>query len=115
MENWHNWIFPLAVCLFFGWRFFKFRRVKGELPALLRAGAKLVDVRSVSEFEAGHNPLSVNIPLGELEAHVRGWPKDTVIVLCCASGTRSGMALALLRKCGFRTVLNAGPWINTIS
>lgn len=97
---------------FFAWRFLKFRKVKAQLPALLESGALLVDVRSPGEFMGGHHPRSINAPLGELEAKSSSWSKEITIVLCCASGTRSGMAASLLKKNGFKSVVNLGPWTN---
>jgi rhodanese-related sulfurtransferase len=37
-------------------------------------------------------------------------PKSSALVLCCASGTRSGMAKMLLRKNGYQHVHNIGAW-----
>ena len=108
--NW--WILGL-VAAFFAWRFVRFRLVRRRLGRLMQEGALLVDVRSEAEFAAGHNPASVNVPLPELAARARDWNRDRTVVLCCASGTRSGMAIAVLRAQGFRSVLNAGPWSNT--
>jgi rhodanese-related sulfurtransferase len=40
--------------------------------------------------------------------------KSKTIILCCASGTRSGMAFGILKKNGFKNILNAGAWNNTL-
>jgi rhodanese-related sulfurtransferase len=34
------------------------------------------------------------------------------VVLCCASGTRSGMARMMLKKKGYQRVYNIGIWRN---
>jgi phage shock protein E len=39
-------------------------------------------------------------------------PKDKPVVVCCASGSRSGMAKLLLLKNGYRNVHNIGNWSN---
>ena len=103
-----------AVVAFFAWRFWSFRRVKKSLPELLERGAVVVDVRSPAEFAAGGNPASVNVPLGELDARCSAFDRSKPIVVCCASGTRSAAAAAILRKNGFKDVINAGPWTNTL-
>jgi len=36
------------------------------------------------------------------------------VVLCCASGTRSGMAKLLLKKNGYPRVFNIGRWSNLL-
>jgi phage shock protein E len=36
--------------------------------------------------------------------------KDEVIVTCCRSGSRSGMARRQLQAAGFTQVYNGGPW-----
>lgn len=80
------------------------------LPELKKNGAKLIDVRSAGEFASGHAPGTINIPLQELGNRLREIPKTSPVVLCCASGTRSGMAKMLLKKNGYRNVYNIGTW-----
>jgi phage shock protein E len=99
---------------FFSWRFLSFRSVKKRLPVLLAQGAVVVDVRSPGEFLSGSSKGSVNIPLPELERELSRLDPKKPIVVCCASGARSAAAKAILRKHGFKVVLNAGPWKNTV-
>ena len=89
--------------------------MKKLLPDLLKKGAVIVDVRSTAEFMGGSNPNSVNIPLDQLSAQSLGkFAKETPIVLCCASGMRSGMAVSTVKSFGYSNVVNAGPWTNTL-
>jgi phage shock protein E len=75
----------------------------------IRAGARVVDVRTPAEFADGCYPGAVNIPLGVLPARMDELgPKQTPIVLYCASGARSGQGARLLKKAGFTDVINAG-------
>lgn len=37
-------------------------------------------------------------------------PKSAPVVLCSASGTRSGMAKMVLKKNGYQQVYNVGTW-----
>jgi len=83
-----------------------------KIPGLLKAGALIVDVRSPDEFSAGHAAGSLNIPLGDLERGTRTLDPNRWIIVCCASGTRSGMARRWLLKHGFLHVLNGGSWRN---
>ena len=80
------------------------------LPELKKNGAMLIDVRSAGEFASGNAPGTINIPLPELGSRLDEIPKSSPVVLCCASGTRSGMAKLMLWKNGYRKVYNIGTW-----
>jgi phage shock protein E len=80
---------------------------------LLSKGALLVDVRSPSEFSAGHIDGARNIPVGALSARERELgAKDRPVILYCASGARSAMAKKTLRAAGFSQVHNLGSLSN---
>lgn len=65
---------------------------------MLRAGkAVVVDVREVGEFEAGHIPGAINMPLSTFQPSRLPDPGGRKLVLTCLGGKRSGMALD---KCG---------------
>ena len=65
-----------------------------------------IDVRAPSEYEAGHLPGVVNIPLGQLAARIAEVPRDRPLVMQCQGGGRSAMAAALLQAEGFTDVAN---------
>ena len=100
----------LALGLWFAYKWWNSRRVIAMLPELKRSGAIFVDVRSAGEFADGNAPGTINIPLNELGSRLREIPKSSPVVLCCASGTRSGMAKLLLRRKGYLKVHNIGTW-----
>lgn len=101
------WLLPLVLLAFFWWRN---RGASPEkLKELLARGGQRVDVRTASEFAAGHAPHTVNIPLDQLGGRVKELDKARPVILCCASGSRSAMATSLLKAQGFEAV-NAGPW-----
>lgn len=100
----------LALVAWFGYKWWNSRRVVAMLPALKSKGALLVDVRSAGEFAAGNAPGTVNIPLSDLGSRLADIPKTAPVVVCCASGTRSGMAKLMLKKNGYPEVYNAGAW-----
>ena len=81
-----------------------------DLDALKAAGAQIVDVRTPEEFAQGHVPGSLNIPLDQLQARLAEIDRDGPVLLCCASGGRSGMARQFLEREGFQQAVNAGPW-----
>ncbi len=75
----------------------------------IKAGARVVDVRTREEFVDGHHPLAVNIPVGELATRLGELgDKTSPLVLYCASGARSAAAAKLLKNSGFVDVINAG-------
>lgn len=100
----------LALGIWFAYKWWNSKRVIAMLPELKKKGALLIDVRSAGEFAYGNASGTVNIPLQELGGRLGEIPKCSPVVLCCASGTRSGMAKLLLMKNGYRNVHNIGTW-----
>ncbi len=70
----------------------------------------IIDVRSPGEFSTGHVRGSINIPLDRFaEAIPQHVPdKATAVILCCASGGRSGMACNFMQQLGYQQVSNGG-------
>jgi phage shock protein E len=104
----------MLLALWFGYKWWSAKRVVALLPALKKKGAILVDVRSAAEFAGASAPGSVNIPLPELGSRLKEIPTTAPVVLCCASGTRSGMAKLVLKKNGYGQVFNIGKWTNLL-
>lgn len=77
---------------------------------LVQAGARLLDVRTRQEYEAGHVEGALLIPYDEVEARAAevGPPGEPVVVYC-RSGRRSAIAAKTLRKLGFTQVHDLGP------
>ncbi|MGR3809325.1 rhodanese-like domain-containing protein [Jiulongibacter sp. NS-SX5] len=72
----------------------------------------IVDVRTLGEFQGGHVAGSKNIPLGEVAARVDEFKTmEAPVILCCASGNRSGQATAFLSAQGVECV-NGGSWLD---
>jgi phage shock protein E len=74
----------------------------------IKAGAKIIDVRTPGEFRGGAYPNAINIPLQVLSGRLHEIPRDRPVVLYCASGLRSGSAVRVLRQAGYADVVNAG-------
>ena len=100
----------LGLAIWLAYKWWNLKRVMALLPALKQKGALLIDVRSAAEFASGNAPGTLNIPLQELGRRLSEIPKSTPVVLCCASGTRSGMAKLMLKSKGYRDVYNIGTW-----
>ena len=61
----------------------------------------LLDVREVTEWQAGHVAGALHIPMGELGARQDEIPTDTQIVCVCRSGQRSAMVTGALTRAGY--------------
>jgi adenylyltransferase/sulfurtransferase len=79
-----------------------------DLAARLAAGESivLVDVRENHEWNTGHHPSAVHIPLGQLGKRVDEIPRDAEVVMICRTGSRSAYAQAMLKQAGFAKVKN---------
>ena len=69
-----------------------------------------IDVRTPSEYADGHVVGAINIPHGEMaERHTElAALRDSSLVVYCASGRRSALAIEVLKNNGFENVVNAG-------
>ncbi len=63
-----------------------------------RAGWTIVDVREEPEFEAGHVPGALLVPLSQLRQRWQEIPRDKPIAVHCAGGQRSYYACRILRQ-----------------
>ena len=89
-----------------------------EASQKLAEGWTYVDVRTVEEFEAGHPPGAVNVPIALaapgrmmpnadfLPVMAAAFPKDAKIVVGCKAGGRSLRAAQALVAAGFTGVLD---------
>jgi rhodanese-related sulfurtransferase len=88
-------------------------------------GATYLDVRSIPEFQQGHPPGAVNIPLLHLDPQTgqmrpnpefaavvkANFPRDTPLVVGCKMGGRSQQACEVLSSAGYENVANVlGGW-----
>ncbi len=82
----------------------------GNIGNVLENGGKIIDVRSSAEYAMGHAPGSINIPLDQIQQRVQELLAfESPLVLCCASGARSGQAVRFLENHGAE-VYNGGSW-----
>jgi hydroxyacylglutathione hydrolase len=61
----------------------------------------VIDVRTPREWQAGHIPGSLNLPLNHLENDLSVIPRDRSVAVTCAGGYRSSIAASLLQQHGF--------------
>ncbi|MGH9017561.1 MAG: rhodanese-like domain-containing protein [Acidimicrobiales bacterium] len=72
-----------------------------DAAGALDDGAVLLDVREPDEWEAGHAPGAVHVPLGDLPGRVGELDAGVPVVVICRSGARSARATAWLSAQGF--------------
>lgn len=75
-----------------------------------REKAVVVDVCSPQEYAQAHIAGARSIPLGELEAKLPGVVKNKAVpvIMVCASGVRSGRAVAIAKKLGYENARSLG-------
>ncbi|HEY3928201.1 MAG TPA: rhodanese-like domain-containing protein [Candidatus Koribacter sp.] len=69
---------------------------------------KLIDVRTPTEFAAGHIAGALNVPLDLVEARIDDLDPNSPLVLVCKAGTRARLASELLAPCRQNTAVLAG-------
>jgi len=75
----------------------------------------LLDVRQPKEYEKGHLPGAVLIPVGELDERVSELDPAKPTIVYCASGVRSRAAASILVKAGFGEVYCMAGGLNAWS
>jgi len=72
----------------------------------------LLDVRTPTEYAAGHIPGALNIPVDELRSRLDELPRDRKIAAYCQVGQRGYLATRILIQAGF-SALNIGGGYTT--
>jgi rhodanese-related sulfurtransferase len=75
-----------------------------ELESALQSGAPLVDVREPDEYEAGHVPGAVLVPLATVPTTLDAFATDATTYVICKSGARSYRACEFLADQGLDVV-----------
>ncbi len=66
----------------------------------------ILDVREQWEYDEGHIPGVVHIPMNDLPASLSQIPTDKTVIVTCRSGNRSDQVTDYLRQNGFTNVHN---------
>ncbi len=83
---------------------------KQQVQEFLERNAVVIDVRTPAEFDSGHYKNSKNIPLHTISGRIQMIKSmKKPVIVCCASGMRSGQAKSILERNGIE-VINAGSW-----
>ena len=64
-----------------------------------------LDVREPNEWNLGHLPHAIHLPLGNLESKVEAIvARDQRVVIYCARGNRSALAALTMKQMGYENV-----------
>ncbi len=74
-----------------------------EAAELVASGATYLDVREVVEFDSGHAPGALHIPMDELRGRLGELPAG-LLVVGCRSGARSAKVVGLLLAEGYEAI-----------
>ena len=84
------------------------RDVDVQTTAALRSQPNVVilDVREQSEWDGGHIPGALFIPMNDVPNRLKEIPTDKTVIVQCRSGNRSGSVTEYLRNLGMNNVHN---------
>lgn len=72
------------------------------LDAELAKGAVLVDVRTRMEYQSGHFPAAMHIPVDELRSRLAELDRQIPVIVYCKVGLRGYIALRILQQNGYQ-------------
>ena len=76
------------------------------------SGAVFLDVREANEWNLGHIPGAVFLPLGSVESKVEEMiPHDRRVIVYCARGNRSAVAADRMQNLGYKDVVSMSAGI----
>ncbi len=87
-----------------------------ELESALQCGARLVDVRESAEYESGHVPGAVLVPLATVPSALDRFRVDEPVYVICRTGGRSYRACEFLADKGLVAANVAGgtvAWVTS--
>jgi phage shock protein E len=83
----------------------------GGIRQAFDEGAVVVDLRTAYEFDQGHVPRALNIPIDRIRANIeRIRDLGKPVILCCGNGSHCWEAANILREAGIHRVVNGGDW-----
>jgi phage shock protein E len=90
------------------------RDVDVQTTAALREqpDVMILDVREQDEWDAGHIPGAVLMPMGQVSDRMSEIPKDKTVIVQCRSGNRSSQVTDFLVQQGFTNVHNMTGGLN---
>lgn len=76
---------------------------------MLRSGATMLDIRENNEWNAGHAPGAVHVPVKNVASQaLKRLPKGRPVIVTCRTGARSRGATRILREKGVDAINLSG-------
>ncbi|MGM9974518.1 MAG: rhodanese-like domain-containing protein [Clostridiaceae bacterium] len=112
-----EYVILILGALYLIWRFIPTKGIKQITTSDLKEELKnknnqFIDVRTPGEFKQNSIKSFKNIPLNELANKAEALDKDRPVVVICQSGMRSSNAARLLKKKGFKEIINVKGGMN---
>lgn len=82
----------------------KFEAIHAIAPEEIGGDEVILDVRGINEWNTVRMERATHIPLGYLAQRIDEVPRDRKVVVHCAAGGRSPIAMSILRKAGLEDV-----------
>lgn len=79
-------------------------------PITVTQDTVIIDVRTSSEFAAGHleGALNIDVQSSDFDARISELPVDGQYIIYCRSGNRSASAISRMTELGFTNLANGG-------
>jgi rhodanese-related sulfurtransferase len=77
-----------------------------------RSDVVILDVREQDEWDAGHIPGALFIPMSEIQGRLSEVPKDKTVIVQCRSGNRSSQVTDYLQQQGYTNIRNMAGGLN---
>ena len=71
-----------------------------------KKGLAILDIRTTKEYEAGHIPGAVHVPLSDIGDKVKKLKEDKELMVYCNNGSRSIWAIKRLMGMGYKNLYN---------
>ncbi len=71
-----------------------------------KKGMMILDVRTHKDYERGHIPGAIHVPLSDIGDKIKKLKKDKELVVYCENGNRSIWAIKRLMGMGYKNLFN---------
>ena len=71
-----------------------------------KKGMMILDVRTDKDYERGHIPGAIHVPLSDIGDKIKKLKKDKELVVYCENGNRSIWAIKRLMGMGYKNLFN---------
>ncbi|MCX6531842.1 MAG: rhodanese-like domain-containing protein [Actinobacteria bacterium] len=77
-----------------------------QLADFISKGSRVIDVRELNEYQAGHIPGAIHVPLATVPENIAVFKSEQTVFIVCRSGGRSMQACEFLHENEVTNVVN---------